>query len=561
MAFNFEQFAARPANRYPPTDAMDDTSTATPKTGFRPNDSDEDTKEITVRFDFTPKTAEDATKIAAVHTHLLSKIQEAFEDCIIFDNKGKQLKDIDPINWSPTKHQSHFYIHVTQRSKTRSTKYSIIHRIRTSQSLSNIWNYHTIEHLLRQHSCYIKNHAWDETIWDVAQAGYLIGIDPKHYTPEAASKIVADTMLKKGHSKCPPLRFIYSSPRIRINDRDIRSKAYAIEFERKNAKEVLRSLQDTYAGTTQFLMAKLRFTHPQPFANALKLQTKIMNETFVLPMLNVSSDEFFYLQTIIESINGVIAVVPTRKTKTDGRYNILIKESEFKVVRQKITNEFATYYDQVPEDAKQNPNTLGANGSPGIHVPLNADGDSSSGAISFLTASAASFSSFSDLSDTDDVYERFVPAAQTYSWSEIAQRQHPPIPAAVSASIPVSPSVSGTSFTTSVLSPSEAESTMSAITNLRAEYEIKLNSNASEIAELKSMLSQVLSTLQQLGVQSASNLDPLSEATKANTNDPETGSQGKRNGSSTPPSMNNTTRYKRKDQKPTPTKPDFQMDE
>jgi hypothetical protein len=141
MVDDFTRFSARCADRYPTSDMADDTSTATPKTGFRSNDFDEDTKEITVRFDFAPKTAEAATKVAVMHTHLLSKMQEAFaNDCLIFDNKGTQLKDIDPINWSPIKHQSHFTIHVSQRSKTRPTKYSIIHRIRTSQSLSTSRN-------------------------------------------------------------------------------------------------------------------------------------------------------------------------------------------------------------------------------------------------------------------------------------------------------------------------------------------------------------------------------------------------------------------------------------
>jgi hypothetical protein len=39
----------------------------------------------------------------------------------------------------------------------------------------------------------------------------------------------------------------------------------------KNAKEVIRKLKDAFGGTTQFLMAKLRYTDPNSFANALKM--------------------------------------------------------------------------------------------------------------------------------------------------------------------------------------------------------------------------------------------------------------------------------------------------
>jgi hypothetical protein len=40
----------------------------------------------------------------------------------------------------------------------------------------------------------------------------LIGIDPKHYTPEAANKVVSNMTEKKSKEKCPPLLMIYSSP-------------------------------------------------------------------------------------------------------------------------------------------------------------------------------------------------------------------------------------------------------------------------------------------------------------------------------------------------------------
>jgi hypothetical protein len=48
---------------------------------------------------------------------------------------------------------------------------------------------------------------------------------------------------------------IHSSPRIQLEDHRISSKVYAIEYERKNAKEVIRKLKDAFGGTFQFLMA------------------------------------------------------------------------------------------------------------------------------------------------------------------------------------------------------------------------------------------------------------------------------------------------------------------
>ena len=337
MVIDFNRFSARKADRPNPPDTDDAVSTATPKAGTTPTDIDEEKKEIVLRFEFQPKSADAAKKVAVIHTHLLSKIKEAFDDdVVIYDNKGKEIKNIDPINWNPVIHQSHFHIHASQGTTTRKSKYIIIHRIRTSQSLATIRTYNTIHSLLKQHSCYLKEHHWNESVWDITQGGYLIGINPKHYTPDAANQIVSNMMEKKSPGKCPPLCMIYTSPRISLDDRHISSKVYAIEYERKNAKDVIRKLKDTFAGSTQFLMAKLRFTHPQSFANALKMQNQIMKDTFVLPLINVTPDEMFYLQPLIEQIPGVITIVPTRLTPTSGRYNILIPAGKFKEVKSNI---------------------------------------------------------------------------------------------------------------------------------------------------------------------------------------------------------------------------------
>jgi protein-arginine kinase len=143
-----------------------------------------------------------------------------------------------------------------------------------------------IHSLLKQHSCYLKEHYWNESVWDITQGGYLIGINPKHYTPDAANQIVSNMMEKKSPRKCPPLCMIYTSPRISLDDRNISSKVYTIKYECKNYKDVIRKLKDTFASSTQFLMAKLRFIHPESFANALKIQNhQIMKDTFILPLV------------------------------------------------------------------------------------------------------------------------------------------------------------------------------------------------------------------------------------------------------------------------------------
>jgi hypothetical protein len=130
-------------------------------------------------------------------------------------------------------------------------------------------------------------------------------------------------------------------------------------------------------------MAKLHYTQPQSFANTMKMQNQIMKDTYVLPLISVSPDELFYLQPVIEHISGVITkIVPTRKTPTSSRYNILIPSGRFKEVKNNIAQKFSDMYNKVPIDARQNPDALMLMGSPRIQVATDNE-DESSGAVSF----------------------------------------------------------------------------------------------------------------------------------------------------------------------------------
>jgi hypothetical protein len=97
---------------------------------------------------------------------------------------------------------------------------------------------------------------------------------------------------------------------------------------------------------------------PNSFANALKMQNQTMHDTYVLPLHHITPAKLFYLQPKIEHITGVIVVVPTRTTSQLGRYNILISSGQFKATKAIITQTFPAWYDTVPADAKQNPESL-----------------------------------------------------------------------------------------------------------------------------------------------------------------------------------------------------------
>jgi hypothetical protein len=132
------------------------------------------------------------------------------------------------------------------------------------------------------------------------------------------------------------------------------------------------------------------------------MQNQIMNNTYMRPLINISPDEMFYPQPILEQLSGVMVVVSTKTTSKLGQFNILIPSWQFKAVKVNIIHHFPNYYNKVSANAKQNPNTLMFLGSPGIKADMGNE-DESSGAMSFSTTSVASFVSF-DMSTTTNAF-------------------------------------------------------------------------------------------------------------------------------------------------------------
>jgi hypothetical protein len=394
----------------------DTTSVTTEQTGTKATPNDQGMKEITIKFEFQPPNANESQKVSLVHTHILMEIQKEFEDAVqIYDNKNKQLKSIDPIVWnSVTHHQRHFKTHSRPGSQNRRSKLVIIHRFHTDLSLSTIKHHGTINNLLKQNHCYMRAHAFDETIWDTMQLGYFIGINPQHYTEDQTASIIKDDFKKKGIKSHPSFRMVYSSPNLQYKGSNGRTKAYAIEFDRKDATAMSSALKTTYASTNKFLLARLRYTHPESFRNAIRIQNSHLSSVYVIPLDYCNPDLMFYIKDPLLARTGVLDVVQVQRRTKEGRYNVLVEKLQFNSVKRWLDQHLDQLVSTAPPDA------LVPNQFPDIpQLAMGSGGDNSSGELSFMSMSAVSFASV-DTTGIPDTFE-FHPIRASTSWSGVVQ--------------------------------------------------------------------------------------------------------------------------------------------
>jgi hypothetical protein len=147
----------------------------------------------------------------------------------VYDNKGKKVPEIDPLRWTNAHHTKAFDLHfprgskpsepmMTRNSTGREQPVIIVHRIKTSWSLSEIKTILTVQQVLRDHKVYLSEHRWKETVWNTTQLGFIVGLDPKFYNPEQAAECLIQDI--KNHTtdkpKIPHFRMAFCTPSMKL---------------------------------------------------------------------------------------------------------------------------------------------------------------------------------------------------------------------------------------------------------------------------------------------------------------------------------------------------------
>ena len=352
-----------------------------------------------------------------LHYHFLAAVQDAFGDQIqLLDNNNRKVDKIDIISFdiksqknsfqwynSSAKKRSGFAPPVESNQNDRRTTKHVSHCIRISLSMSDIKSNDRIKRLLIDHNFYVNFHRWDETEWDITQLGFFFGLDPTFLNvDQATSKVTAALQAAiaakaSPRPKLPKFKLVFGSPKITaLNNRTVRTKAYAIECPRAISKDLIDMLKDAYKTTGSFIAYNMRQRNPDALYKLIRAQNQFIANNRVILLNNIGESAIFYLEQHITSIPGVQGLLPTRH---QGQYKVSVHEKDFTRIRKHLQENLRSWYKtHVTADA-QNPE--GAFLGPPEVSPISSD-DYSDGEQSYMTVSInAAMSLVSLLSDED----------------------------------------------------------------------------------------------------------------------------------------------------------------
>ena len=360
--------------------------------------------EKTVKFRFTRVNQHDAIDPTTIHLHWVQIVQEALKDEVqVFTNNGGIMPMIDTMRWTSVQHGQQYKVHFQQpknsgynrdhsssNTATRSPAAFIMHRIRSTSSITSIRNMPRIQKLLRDNGVYFTEHRWPEDICEISQQGFMLGIDPQFYSPTQAHErisIALKTALKSSNSlmHIPKFTVAFCTPQINFNAMTFKTKAYAIETEKRKAVDMQRVLKEACKKTNDFVPFHLRSKHPEAFSRYIQQHTKILSQNHTIVLNYIGNQSILYLEERIRAVPGVIDLVACQSVETDGKFRVQVNKDDFYKVRSHLSKRVPEWYNEfVPEDAKKEMMRK-YNYTPEV-APLMSDGYSS-GSDGYMTAS------------------------------------------------------------------------------------------------------------------------------------------------------------------------------
>jgi hypothetical protein len=402
----------------------DDITVQTATTHTKIDFIGEEMTEYTIRYEIPYKKGQANKTDYKKHVSLLIIMEKAFDqtELRIIDNKNQRVKSFEDAKWMDN---AYYNSHFTVNQDEGQRKTVIVHRIRSKDAISGLKGESTVITYLKSSNTFLRAHFWKEDEVLLRDIGFLLRYVPTHHNKEFVLRDMkerlyfADNDWVNTQPTPPPFQLIHSQPRIKINNKVLKTHAYSVQVQEKDSAKMNQYLRKIYSEEPLFIPYSTKKKNPDIVARAMVKQNKQMAETYIIVVVGINREVMEALGNEFQDINGLTEISETNKTDRTGRWNIIVKFKQFKEIRKKITANLNTWIQNLPDRLQASlPDHFPA---PQVNQKYNdTDDDSSAGHASYMSSCAQSYGSGSfDENDADNT-TYFTPANESNSRSYAA---------------------------------------------------------------------------------------------------------------------------------------------
>jgi hypothetical protein len=385
------------------TTPSDENTILTDNTDNRSFKIDRETREIFVKIDFKSKYPT-LLDVVVDHQQLMASLITAYPNQVQVLDKNDNNVDMKKIQTfsSIIKYRPCFDIHSKEARNNRPAIHTIIMKIKTSLSLSDIRNTENVIRHLKHRDIYMKMHHFGREVFDVASIGWLRDVHPTQTNHESVKEMIQQHVTARWgpNTKIPPYALVYCNPGYHKNNNDpLKTKALEIQTDRKHSRTLDNLLRSAFKQNNPiFVTWRTKYQDPTRYRLSLKAQSVYLAKTYTIPIYGVNRFEMFYIERKIMATALVQSVNHCKSTDTIGRWNVLVSKDNFEDAGEKITNILDNYETIVPDEKGKRATWDQARY---VKTGLGLAGDSE-GANSYATAAGKSLTSILTIEEQND---------------------------------------------------------------------------------------------------------------------------------------------------------------
>ena len=218
-----------------------------------------------------------------------------------------------------------------------------------------------------------------------------------------------------------------------------------METEKSNGPALTDFMKTAFRETLDFVPFQMRNKNPKAFLNRIQQQTHVIANQHTIILQNIGTPAMFYLSDYIQSVDGVIDIMPAKTVETNGNYRVLVFKDDFRRVRKILMSNIPEWFDlhveldaRPPEDAFPGPPRVAPISDDGyssgedtymnlsINTALSYDGSTMSDNDSYTRSESAT--SFSSRQSFAGIPHSVPQSRKTMSWASRASQTRAPPP-------------------------------------------------------------------------------------------------------------------------------------
>ena len=379
-------------------------SVATDQTVNGANSNGRKTVEYCVKAEFVSDGKNNVVPITKYHRILLEALSNTHTHSLIIYDKLDRIITKHTISTlqSNADHQNLFDV-FSKNGNDDNRKY-VVMKFKSSLSLNEIKSHLKISEIIHRHKIYLRIHNFSRSVIDTTSIGWLYGKHPsQHDHATIKSKITNAILALDPDADVPQFHLQYCTPsRIKNDNTRVTTKALEIVVDRRHAHGLDKMLKEAFKGKTIYVKWKLRHSTPETYADAMIAQSNYLADVYTVPIFGITEEQMKYLLPRLIDSPFCTSVEKTRKTESEGRWNLLTKKKTFTHAKHHVRQTLSEFEQLVPEDISHTPPTWKKS-----TADMNTTDVSSEGDDSYMTTSARSFASI--VTAVDRANERSTP--------------------------------------------------------------------------------------------------------------------------------------------------------